>query len=126
MPRTKEIRPYCGGIGFYVLSYPVAGLAWLTLGLAFYLLAEGVLEFMLSLKLRPLPGSGWLLVDGFVTLVLAAMIWNTWPSSTAWVVGTLVGISVLFSGVARLMLSMAARRIMARSARIRISSVQYS
>jgi uncharacterized membrane protein HdeD (DUF308 family) len=65
---------------------------------------------VLSLRLRPAPGSGWLLVDGVVTLILA-VIWSTWPSSAAWVVGTLIGISMLFSGITRLMLSLAVRRI---------------
>jgi uncharacterized membrane protein HdeD (DUF308 family) len=102
-----------GAIGFYVLANPVAGLASLTLVFAIYLLMEGVLESVLSFQLRPLPGSGWLLVDGIVTLVLAVMIWSTWPSSAAWVVGTLVGISMLFSGITRLMLSIAVRRIVA-------------
>jgi uncharacterized membrane protein HdeD (DUF308 family) len=102
-----------GGIGFYLLANPVAGLASLTLMIAFYLLIEGVLEFVLSFQLRPLPGSGWLLVDGLITLVLAVMIWSTWPSNTAWVVGMLVGISMFFSGITRLMLSLAVRRITA-------------
>jgi uncharacterized membrane protein HdeD (DUF308 family) len=44
------------------------------------------------------------------------MIWRTWPSSTVWVIGTLVGISMLFSGVSRLVLSLAARRIAAKFA----------
>ena len=35
-----------------------------------------------------------LLFDGVVTLILAVMIWRTWPSSTGWVIGTLVGISM--------------------------------
>jgi uncharacterized membrane protein HdeD (DUF308 family) len=48
-----------------------------------------------------------------VTLLLAAMIWSTWPSSATWVIGTLVGISMLFSGITRLMLSIALRRIVA-------------
>ncbi|MBI3494078.1 MAG: hypothetical protein HY047_20215 [Acidobacteria bacterium] len=46
-------------------------------------------------------------------LVLAVMIWSTWPSSAAWVIGTLVGISMLFSGMTRVMLSLAVRRIVA-------------
>ena len=102
-----------GAIGFYLLASPVAGLASLTLAIAIYLLIEGVLEFVLSFQLRPAPGSGWLLVDGIITLVLAVMIWSTWPSSAVWVVGTLVGISMFFSGITRLVLSMAVRRIVA-------------
>src|SRR5437667_2309756 len=102
-----------GAIGIYLLASPVAGLASLTLAIAAYLLIEGVLEFVLSIQLRPAPGSGWLLVDGIITLVLAVMIWSTWPSSALWVVGTLVGISMFFSGITRLMLSLAVRRIVA-------------
>ena len=97
--------------GGYLLLHPVAGLASLTIVLAAYLFAESVLEFILSFQLRPLPGSGWLLVDGIITLILAIIIWRTWPASTTWVIGTLVGISMIFSGVARLMISITARRV---------------
>jgi uncharacterized membrane protein HdeD (DUF308 family) len=74
---------------------------------------EGVLEFVLSVQLRPLPGSGWLLVDGIVTLLLAVMIGIGWPISSVWAIGTLVGVSMFFSGITRLMLSAAVRRIVA-------------
>lgn len=103
-------------VGVYLLLRPVAGLASLTLALAAYLLAKGVLELILSVRLRPMPGSGWLLFDGIVTLILGVMIWRTWPSSTEWVIGTLVGISMLFSGISRLMISLAARRLVAKLA----------
>jgi uncharacterized membrane protein HdeD (DUF308 family) len=94
----------------------VAGLASLTLVLALYLFAEGVLELIMGFRLRPMPGSGWLLFDGIVTLVLGILIWRSWPSSTEWVIGTLVGISMLFSGTARLSLSLAARRMVSKVA----------
>jgi len=103
-------------VGAYALLHPVAGLASLTLFLTVYLFAEAVLELVLSFRLRPLPGSNWLLFDGIVTLVLAILIWRSWPSSTEWVIGTLVGISMLFSGTARLSLSLAARRVLAKLA----------
>ena len=98
-------------IGIYLLMYPAAGLASLTIALAIYLFLRAILEFALGFKLRPLPGSRWLVFDGIVTLILAIMIWRTWPSSTGWVIGTLVGISMLFSGTTRLMLSLAARKV---------------
>jgi uncharacterized membrane protein HdeD (DUF308 family) len=103
-------------IGGYMLVHPVAGLASLTIALAIYLLFEAILEFVIGFALRALPGSGWLFFDGIVTLILAVMIWRTWPSSSAWVIGTLVGISMLFSGISRLMLSFAARRLTAKLA----------
>jgi uncharacterized membrane protein HdeD (DUF308 family) len=70
------------GVGVYVWLRPVAGLATLTLLLAIYLFAEGVLEFVLAFVVRPLPGSSWLILDGIVTLILGVLIWKTWPSST--------------------------------------------
>jgi uncharacterized membrane protein HdeD (DUF308 family) len=97
--------------GTYLLLNPVTGMVSLTLGLAIYLFAEGLLEFVLGFRLRPLPGSGWLFVDGVITLILGALILRTWPLDSAWVLGTLLGISMLFSGVARLMISLAARRL---------------
>src|SRR5262245_6718727 len=102
-----------GFIGIYILMNPVAGLAGLTFAIAVYLFAEAVIECVMSYQLRPLPGAGWLLFDGIVSFILAVMIFYTWPSSSAWVVGVLVGISMLFSGMTRLMLTLAARRVIA-------------
>jgi len=104
------------GIGVYLLLHPVAGLATLTLALAIYLFAEGILELVLSFVVRPLPGSGWLLVDGIITLILAVLIWRTWPSNTEWLIGTFVGISMLFSGTTRLMISLSARNVASKLA----------
>ena len=103
-------------VGVYALLHPVAGLASLTLVLAMYLFVEGVLEFVLSFRVRPMPGANWLLFDGIVTFILAILIWRSWPSSTEWVIGTLVGISMIFSGAARLSLSLAARHVLAKVA----------
>lgn len=96
-------------VGFYLLTHPLRGLAALTLLLAIYLLVESVLEFIIAFRLRPLPGWGWLLVDGVVTLVLAALIWRSWPASSEWALGTLIGISMIFSGFTRVLFSISHR-----------------
>jgi uncharacterized membrane protein HdeD (DUF308 family) len=102
--------------GIYLLVHPIPGLAALTLVLAAYLTAEAVIEFVLAWRLRPLGGSGWLIFDGAVTLVLAILIWTTWPSSSEWAIGTLLGISMIFSGSSRLALVTAARRAVTKLA----------
>lgn len=96
--------------GIYLLMHIQAGLSALTVILAIFLLLEGIVEFVLSFTLRPLPGSGWLLFDGVLTVILAILIWRAWPSSKEWALGLLVAISMLFSGVTRLVLSIEARR----------------
>ncbi|MGA9471729.1 MAG: DUF308 domain-containing protein [Terriglobales bacterium] len=98
-------------IGGFILFRPLLGLASLTLALSIYLLVEAALEFALAFRLRSERGWGWLLFDGIITLILAFLIWRTWPSSSEWAIGTLVGISILLSGISRLMLSLAARRV---------------
>lgn len=90
----------------YMLIMPVAGVVALTLVLACYIAFEGILEFVLYANLRRHRGSGWFLVDGIVSLLLAGLIFAQWPSSSFWALGTLVGISLLFSGIARLTLPM--------------------
>jgi uncharacterized membrane protein HdeD (DUF308 family) len=103
-------------VGVYILAHPVAGLASLTLGLAIYLFAEAVLEFALGVQMRGTKGSGWLWLDGIVNLLLAVMIWKTWPVSSVWLLGTLVGFGILFTAFARLMLSLEARRAAGQTA----------
>jgi len=102
-----------GAIGFYLLTRPVAGLASLTLALAGYLTAKAVVEAAIAFSLRLLPGSGWLIVDAIVTVALATVIVSAWPASAAWAVGALVGVAMVSSGFARLMMSVAARQLVA-------------
>jgi uncharacterized membrane protein HdeD (DUF308 family) len=97
--------------GGYLLMHPLLGVASLTLLLASLFLIEGVLDIMLYARLRPAQGAGWLLLDGLVTLLLSLLIWMRWPSSSAWAIGTLVGVSLIMSGVARVMMSLAVRRL---------------
>jgi uncharacterized membrane protein HdeD (DUF308 family) len=89
---------------FCMLALPVAGVVTLTLVLAFYIAIEGVFELVVFSLLRRLPGSAWFLVDGVVSLLVASLILFHWPSSSLWAVGTLVGVSMLFSGIARVTL----------------------
>ena len=102
--------------GLYLIMHPALGVASLTLLLASLFLIEGILECILFFQMRSLGGSSWILVDGIITLALGAMIYMQWPSSSAWAVGTLVGVSMLISGVSRVMLSMAVRKTAAAAA----------
>jgi uncharacterized membrane protein HdeD (DUF308 family) len=97
--------------GVYLIAHPARGVASLTLVLASLFLVEGTLNIFLFFKVRSVQGSSWLLIDGIVTLLLGLMIYVQWPSSSAWAIGTLVGVSLIMSGVTRVMLSLAVRRV---------------
>jgi uncharacterized membrane protein HdeD (DUF308 family) len=100
----------------YMLIHPGRGLLTLTLVLAFYLFFEGIFEAVIYAQLRRLPGSGWFLFDAIVTIVLGIMIFMSWPFSSVWAIGTLIGISILFSGISRLSYAFAARRALPAAA----------
>jgi uncharacterized membrane protein HdeD (DUF308 family) len=100
-----------GFTGVYMLMNPLLSVVSLTLLLAIFLLFEGVLEIILYFNIRHVAHAGWVLFDAIVTLVLGFLIWINWPSSSLWIIGTLLGISLVFSGVSRLMLSVAIRRL---------------
>jgi uncharacterized membrane protein HdeD (DUF308 family) len=86
----------------WMMLRPGAGVAALTLVLAVYIAVEGVIELALFTVVRRLRRGIWFLIDGIISLVLAGLIFFHWPASSLWAVGTLVGISLLFSGIARL------------------------
>lgn len=98
-------------IGIYMLSHPVLAVTALTAAIAAYLVLEAILEFALAHQFRGMKGTGWLVFHGIMSLILAWLIFRAWPINSAWVVGTLVGISMLFSGVTRLVLAMSVHRI---------------
>jgi uncharacterized membrane protein HdeD (DUF308 family) len=98
-------------VGGYFLLHPVLGVAGFTLALAIFFVVEGVFDLVAYFPTRAIPGSGWILFDGIVTLALGVLVWRQWPSSSLWVIGTLVGISMIFTGMTRLMLSLAVRRL---------------
>jgi uncharacterized membrane protein HdeD (DUF308 family) len=97
--------------GGYLILHPVLGVASLTLVLASLFLIEGVLNIILFFKMRPAGGTSWVLVDGIVTLLLGLMIYMQWPLSSFWAIGILVGVSMIISGVTRVMLSLAVRKV---------------
>jgi uncharacterized membrane protein HdeD (DUF308 family) len=103
---------YIGG-GIYLIARPLAGLAALTLALAIFFCAEGIIDVFAYIFTRRSDGSPWLLLHGIVTLFLGLMIWKQWPVSSFWVIGTLVGVSMLLTGVTRLMMALEVRKLIA-------------
>jgi uncharacterized membrane protein HdeD (DUF308 family) len=100
--------------GGYLILHPVMAVASLTLLLGSLFLLEGVLSLVMYFKMRSTRGSNWMLFDGAITLLLGLMIYLQWPSSSAWAIGTLVGVSLIMSGITRVMMSAAARKTNAK------------
>jgi uncharacterized membrane protein HdeD (DUF308 family) len=90
-----------GGTGIVLLVFPFEGTESLTLFVGAMLVFRGVLAMIAAFRVRPLDGWGWFLADSIANLAVGGLIIAKWPSSTSWAVGTLVGVSVLVTGIAR-------------------------
>jgi uncharacterized membrane protein HdeD (DUF308 family) len=89
-------------VALYLIFHPARALVTLTLFLAIYFVVEGIFALVIFFRLRRTHRANWFLWDGAITLFLGLLIWAHWPLSSAWAIGTIVGISLLMSGVARL------------------------
>jgi uncharacterized membrane protein HdeD (DUF308 family) len=97
--------------GAYLLGRPALGVAGLALVLGVFLFAEGVADIVAYFSTRKTGTSSWVLVDGIVTLVLGFTIWSRWPLNSSWVIGTLVGISMIMTGMTRFIMALAVRKL---------------
>jgi uncharacterized membrane protein HdeD (DUF308 family) len=98
------------GSGLLMLFYPKTSIEALALVLAVYLLLDSAGSFTLAFNNRLTSGWWWMLFNGVVSLLLAAMILFNWPAISAWIVGIYVGISLTFDGAALLAIYFAARK----------------
>jgi len=102
--------------GIAVIGHPLFGLAFLTLLLVGYFVAEGVWKIVVSFRYRPAAGWKWLLVSGVLSLVLGLLIWNQWPVSGLWAVGVLVGVNLFGTGLALVTLASTMNKVLDRGA----------
>jgi membrane protein HdeD len=98
--------------GIAVIGHPLFGLAFLTLLLVGYFVAEGVWKIVVSFRYKHASGWKWLLVSGVLSLVLGLLIWNQWPVSGMWAVGVLVGVNLLGTGMALVTLASALNKLL--------------
>jgi uncharacterized membrane protein HdeD (DUF308 family) len=104
------------GAGLVLLAAPARGALSLTLVLVVFFVIEGVAGIMYAVDhRRQLSGRwGWMLASGIVDLVLAAIIFAGLPGTAAWALGVLVGINMIFGGMALIAMALHARSGVAR------------
>jgi len=102
--------------GLDIAFVPLRGLFTLTFVLAIILLVQGVISLISFFRHRTMHGAGWILFNGVVTILLGLLIWWDGPGAAVWVIGTLVGIHLIFNGISRLMIWSAVRKLSTPSA----------
>jgi uncharacterized membrane protein HdeD (DUF308 family) len=100
--------------GVIMVSHPLVGLAALTLVVASYFIATGILKIVFAFRIRMLKGWVWVLVNGIVSVLLGVLISYQWPWSGLYAIGTLLGIDLVFGGFSLIQMGSAAQRVLSR------------
>jgi uncharacterized membrane protein HdeD (DUF308 family) len=97
-------------VGMLMLNHPLGAAAGLTLMMAAIFMTSGILRIIVSLVER---FHAWplVLLSGFISLALGIFIWRHFPESSLLVIGLFVGIDLVFSGWAWVMLALTVRNL---------------
>lgn len=95
--------------GAWLAFLPLTGIITLTIFLAAFFIAEGLLEIVMALRLSPRTGWVWPLISGIVAIAVGVLILTGLPSTATWAIGLLVGINLLASGLSYIFLAVPGR-----------------
>ncbi len=98
-----------GVMGFLLITDAAAGAAVITIIVGTYFLISGLFRLGFALSHSHLAHRGSLLLSGAITLLLGILITAGWPGSTMWVIGTFIGVDLIFYGFSMIVLARAAR-----------------
>jgi uncharacterized membrane protein HdeD (DUF308 family) len=98
--------------GGLLLWNPLQGLVTLTYVLTAYFIVDGILIIALAIAhRRELSGKWeWMMINGIVDLILAAIVISGLPGTLFWALGLLVGIDLVFGGTSLIAMALEARK----------------
>jgi uncharacterized membrane protein HdeD (DUF308 family) len=97
-------------VGFWVLRHPVFSILDLTLIIGILFFIEGAIQVINAFELRPTQNRGLLLASGIIGIILGILIWSNWPFDSLVLLGLLVGINLITTGVSLLLFFRAAKQ----------------
>ncbi|MDT8321987.1 MAG: DUF308 domain-containing protein [Xanthomonadales bacterium] len=98
-------------LGILVWFNPGIGSGLLATLLMLFFAAQGFWKLAVAYRFRRFNGWLWMLLSGLLSLVFVYLLWSQWPLSGAWVIGVLVGLDLMLSGVAVMIVATAMRRV---------------
>jgi uncharacterized membrane protein HdeD (DUF308 family) len=85
--------------GILIFAHPVIGLLTVTLFCIASIFVAGIVRIVLAFRILA-GGARWALVlSGVLSVLIAIMLYASFPLSAAWAFGVLVGISLIMEGV---------------------------
>jgi uncharacterized membrane protein HdeD (DUF308 family) len=101
--------------GLSMIFDPASGLRVLTIVTIAYFLVDGVAEILLGLQYPPGGGGLWIVSGGVLSLLLAFLMWRSWPISGEVAVPILIGVKLVYTGIVVLIVARASRAIAGRA-----------
>jgi uncharacterized membrane protein HdeD (DUF308 family) len=95
-------------VGIWLAFFPLSGIFTLTLILALTFILQGVVQAMMAFHMRPHEGWIWMLIAGLIAIAAGLMVINELPNSATWAIGLMVGITMISTGWAYLILALQA------------------
>ena len=96
--------------GVLMLSNPTLGVFAITLSLGALFMVQGASELVTAFELRRMPGAGWLFGSALASIALALLVLAGWPQSSSVLLGVIIGVNFISSGLAFVLLGAGARR----------------
>jgi uncharacterized membrane protein HdeD (DUF308 family) len=97
--------------GIMILRNPVENALALTLIIAILLFTSGIFR-LVSCLTENFDHKGWVVFSGIISILCAYEIYNGWPFSGTWVIGTFMGIELIFTGITQLRIGVSGKRLM--------------
>jgi uncharacterized membrane protein HdeD (DUF308 family) len=99
--------------GAILIAWPANGAFSLTVIVIAFFMIEGIASIMFALEHKRERSGRWgvMLFSGIVDLLLAGMLFMGLPGTAAWAIGLLVGINMVFGGVALIAMALHARTV---------------
>jgi len=94
-----------------MLAFPAQSIDVLAIILAFYLLADALVSFVLAYFSYHGGNWLWMGINGLISLIICIMIIANWPNISTWILGVYIGISLIFDGISLIFNHFAMRKL---------------
>ena len=96
--------------GISLVANPLEGVLSLTLLVAIMFLLSGVARMMIGMRVRPMAGWGLILFSGVISIILALLVFSNFSNWAATLLGVLLGIDLLSSGITYLFVALSMKK----------------
>jgi uncharacterized membrane protein HdeD (DUF308 family) len=96
--------------GLVMVTRPAMAAETITLFLGALFMVEGMMVLFAGLIYR-FPSWGWTMANGLLTFMLGLMLWQEFPFSGYWFIGTLIALEIIITGASYVALGMFGRRL---------------